>query len=75
MILSKKIFSFLVAVVICNATLAQKNLVPFQHVEPAFWWVGMKNTEVQILFHNVNSSVSDYTVSVNYSGVDRKSVV
>ncbi len=22
----------------------------FDRVEPAFWWVGMKNTELQILF-------------------------
>ncbi|HPM32294.1 MAG TPA: alpha-amylase family glycosyl hydrolase, partial [Chryseolinea sp.] len=69
----KKILSLLVLVFICNVSFSQKKQAPlFQHVEPAFWWVGMKNKEIQILFHNKNSNVSQYDVSINYPGVTLK---
>jgi neopullulanase len=41
----------------------------FDRVEPAFWWVGMKNTELQILFYNHDQPLSNYEVSINYPGV------
>lgn len=39
----------------------------FQHVEPAFWWTGMKNPAVQLLIHAKDISCS--TVSLTYPGV------
>ncbi|MEO7988245.1 MAG: glycoside hydrolase family 13 protein [Chryseolinea sp.] len=71
----KKIFLLFAIVCISQSSFSQKKPAPsFQHVEPAFWWIGMKNTDVQILFHNLNSNVSDYAVSVNYPGVSLKEV-
>ncbi len=48
-----------------QGSIAQK--ITFSHVEPLYWWVGMKNPDVQILFHAPN--ISAQTVSVNYPGV------
>ncbi|MBR1407158.1 MAG: glycoside hydrolase family 13 protein [Bacteroidales bacterium] len=44
-----------------------------QHVDPPFWWVGMKNTTLQILVHG--PEVADNEVSVRYDGVSVKQVV
>jgi neopullulanase len=51
---------------------AQTN--PFDHVEPPFWWVGMKNNSLQILLHNQKVNISDYEVSLKYDGVVLKEV-
>jgi glycosidase len=53
---------------------AQKKPGLFQHVEPAFWWIGMKNTTVQILFHSSDAELSSYQVISNYPGVSVKDV-
>jgi glycosidase len=47
---------------------------PFRHVEPAFWWIGMKNPEVQIVFHNPAAHLSESQVSVHYKGVSLKKI-
>ncbi len=57
---------------ISGSGLAQKKQPPFNHVEPAFWWVGMKGKEVQILFHNKDANVGGYQASVVYEGVSLK---
>jgi neopullulanase len=44
----------------------------FSHVEPPFWWTGMENTSLQILFHKKDISVSDYQVTMKYDGVTLK---
>lgn len=49
---------------------AQRRSVPFDHVEPAFWWIGMKNTSLEILFHNQRLNIGEYDVQVNYEGVE-----
>jgi glycosidase len=46
-----------------------QNKPAFDRVEPAFWWVGMKNPELQILFYNHQTDLSAYEVSVSYPGV------
>src|SRR5688500_15419671 len=51
---------------------AQKKKQPFHHVEPPFWWVGMKNSELQILFYNKDANIAEYTASFNYPGVALK---
>ena len=51
---------------------AQKNSNEFTHVEPSFWWVGMKNPALQILLHNPKININEYKVSVSYQGVSLK---
>lgn len=43
------------------------------HVDPPFWWTGMKNHELQVLVHGPNISAS--RVSIDYPGVKVKEVV
>jgi neopullulanase len=65
----KRIF-FLV--IIIGNTLAfgqKKQQADFSHVEPPFWFTGMKNTSVQVLFHNKNVNIADYQANVQYAGV------
>jgi glycosidase len=54
---------------ISGVAYAQKVQPDFHHVEPSFWWLGMKNSSVQILFHNKNLNVGSYQASVKYDGV------
>ena len=37
------------------------------HVEPMFWWVGMKNPKLQLLVHG--KDISGYTTALDYPGV------
>jgi glycosidase len=58
-----------------TVTMAQKkSAADFTHVEPPCWWTGMKRSDVQILFHNKDANISDYTPSVNYPGVTLKEI-
>ncbi|PKQ64034.1 alpha-amlyase [Labilibaculum manganireducens] len=41
--------------------------VKIERVEPMFWWVDMKNPNLQLLVHGEN--ISKYDVSMNYPGV------
>lgn len=43
----------------------------FQHVEPAFWWKGMKNPELQILLHGKN--IANQTIEIS-DGIKIKNV-
>ena len=38
-----------------------------ERVEPMFWWVGMKNTKLQLIVHGNN--IAGRTVKMNYPGV------
>lgn len=51
-----------------GTTWAQKQAIDIQRVEPAFWWAGMKNSELQVLVYGKNISAAD--VSLSYAGVD-----
>lgn len=46
---------------------AQKTKIELKKVEPAFWWAGMKNTELQLLVYGENMGKS--SPSLNYEGV------
>jgi neopullulanase len=48
---------------------AQKKSLQFDHIEPPFWWIGMNNSSVQILFHNQKVNLKDFKVSLQYEGV------
>lgn len=54
------------------AYMVNASAVVITHTEPSFWWVGMKNTELQILVYGEN--ISGSKVSVNYHGVKVKTV-
>ncbi|MET4139086.1 glycoside hydrolase family 13 protein [Pedobacter sp. UYP1] len=41
--------------------------VKLDHVEPMFWWAGMKNPKLQLLVHGKN--ITDYKVQLSYPGV------
>jgi glycosidase len=68
--------TFTLICVLCFSswTLEAQKKPNFQHVEPAFWWTGMKNNSLQILFHNNELNVSRYEPTVQYSGVTVKAV-
>src|SRR5689334_18219923 len=53
-------------------TAASANAIDITRVEPANWWVGMKNTELQIMVYGPN--VGHSTVTLNYPGVTLKEV-
>ena len=38
-----------------------------EHMEPAFWWVGMKNDRLQIMLHG--QQIANYRPSIHYPGV------
>jgi neopullulanase len=41
-------------------------------VDPAFWWIGMNNPEVELMIHDVK--ISDSSVEINYPGVSIKEI-
>lgn len=47
--------------------------IKLDHVEPMFWWVDMKNPNVQLLIHGEN--ISNYEVSMNYPGVTMEGTI
>src|SRR5687767_595128 len=49
-----------------------QTLPALERIEPAFWWVGMKNQNLQLLVHG--DKVADSEVSFNYDGVTLKKV-
>jgi hypothetical protein len=59
----KKIYLILFVLLSANAWAQSK----FDHVEPMFWWVGMKNPKLQLLIHGKN--IAGYSAKLNYPGV------
>ncbi|MDL2323483.1 glycoside hydrolase family 13 protein [Bacteroidales bacterium OttesenSCG-928-A17] len=47
--------------------------VEIKRVEPTFWWTGMKQTELQILFYG--DKIGETTLEFNYPGVILKEIV
>ena len=61
----KRLLFILSAFIFCQMAIAQpKNL---ERVEPTFWWVGMKNTKLQLVVYG--NRISDKKVSFNYPGI------
>ena len=50
---------------------AQKK-IDIQRIEPTFWWVGMKNPELQLLVYGKN--IAQSKVTLNYPGVTLREV-
>ena len=61
-------FAAVFILVICLPLQAQKKQ-PFDRVEPPFWFIGMKNREVQLLFYNHSTDIAGYIPSIDYPGV------
>jgi len=59
----KNIYINLILLLLTLGVNAQK----IEKVEPSFWWVGMHNTELQILIHG--DQISELTPSIDYDGV------
>lgn len=55
-----------------NSVAQKKQAIDIQRIEPAFWWVGMKNTELQLLVYGKNISAA--TITVRYDGVTLKKI-
>lgn len=64
----KKIFLVFVFI----SLVVQVGAVSIDRVDPAFWWTGMKNTELQIMVYGQNISKS--AVSLKYPGVKLKEI-
>ena len=47
--------------------------VEIQHLDPPCWWVGMKNTELQLMVHG--PAVSEASVKIKHPGVKVKEIV
>jgi glycosidase len=43
-----------------------------EHMEPPFWWAGMKNPDLQLMVHAGN--IADTKVTISYEGVELKSI-
>lgn len=59
----RKLYLFIISIAFSISTFAQN----VDRVEPMFWWVGLKNPNLQLLIHGNN--VSQYQVSIKYPGV------
>ena len=67
--MNRKLFTiFLFVSGLLTTTLAKA--IEITRVEPANWWVGMKNSELQIMVYGPDISKS--TVTINYPGIKLK---
>ena len=69
LIMRKTLLSFILFIIAVSMNAASK----IDKIEPSFWYVGMKNPELQLMVYGKNISSSD--VSVNYPGVNLSSIV
>ena len=63
------IIQSLLAIAVVFTSAGQPSGMTFERVEPAFWWVGMKHGELQILFYHHQMDLSGYAASLDYPGV------
>ncbi len=47
-------------------------LPPLERIEPAFWWAGMKQSQLQLIVHGNN--IAARTVELSYTGITLKQV-
>lgn len=60
--------SFIILLLVVTSAHAQKQQIDIQRVEPSFWWVGMKNPELQVLVYG--TGISAATATLMYEGVE-----
>ncbi|KXX72468.1 alpha-amlyase [Flammeovirga sp. SJP92] len=68
----KYLLTLLMSITILQLSHA-KAKVSIDRVEPAFWWVGMVNPELQVLVHGEN--INDLDPSIAYEGVTLEQVI
>lgn len=61
-------------VITMNLCFGQNKKQDFHHVEPPYWWIGMKNSSLQILFQNKYTDLSSYKPEILYDGITLKGV-
>ena len=61
--------TYFLVTILAACAFGQKRQTPFERIEPPFWWAGMKNTTLELLFYNRNVDISVYSASLNYHGV------
>lgn len=52
--------------------IAQKQVIDVQRVEPAFWYAGMKNPELQLLVYG--KDIASATITLQYDGITLKKI-
>ena len=67
--MNRHLFLSLLLALFASSTLSADNL----KIEPAFWWSGMKNPELQLMVYG--EGIGNAAVSVNYPGVSLSSTV
>ena len=67
--MNRHLFLSLLLALFASGTLSADNL----KIEPAFWWSGMKNPELQLMVYG--KDIAGYLPSVKYPGVQLKSSV
>lgn len=60
--------SVILVLLLSTAAWAQKQQLDIQRVEPAFWWAGMKNPELQVLIYG--KDIAAATATLAYEGVE-----
>lgn len=54
--------------ILCIGNMSLFAKYQIDHLEPAFWWAGMKNSKLQLLIHGEN--IAQLTPSIKYEGVE-----
>lgn len=57
---------------VLTATTGFTQIPALERVEPSFWWVGMKNPELQLIVHG--DKIAERSVSLQYPGVQLSAV-
>ena len=65
-----KKFIIIIALALCGMA---AHAVDIQRVDPPFWYAGMKNTELQVMFYGKNIAEASFSLE-NYEGVTIKEV-
>jgi len=63
-----KLYLFIISIAFSISTFA----LNVERVEPAFWWVGMKNPTVQLMVHGQDVATSE--ISLNYEGIKIRTI-
>ncbi|WP_231583570.1 glycoside hydrolase family 13 protein [Rufibacter radiotolerans] len=64
---SSRLFLFLTLWLLAFSTQAQKNKAAITRIDPTFWWVGMKDQNLQLLVYGPQAGT--YSYSINHPGV------
>jgi glycosidase len=68
--MKRLLLAFMAVLFLGNITALAKDQI--DHLEPAFWWVGMKNPKLQLMVHGEN--ISNLKPELNYDGVSIEKV-